>query len=97
MIVVPCLVYEIDPMVCPKCGGIMKVVSFIDPPQAEVIERILKHCGLWQEPASRALPVTDVLARELDLAFSTNMIRFPKPDQANELIYEDIYTFLATF
>jgi hypothetical protein len=27
---------EIDPLTCPKCGQGMKVVSFIDPPQAEV-------------------------------------------------------------
>jgi hypothetical protein len=31
------------------------VVAFIEPPQAEVIERILKHCGLW-EPASSPRP-----------------------------------------
>ena len=40
-------VYEMDPMVCPKCGGQMKVVAFIEPPQREVIEKILRHC----EPA----------------------------------------------
>jgi hypothetical protein len=22
-------VYEVDPMICPKCGGTMKVVAFI--------------------------------------------------------------------
>ena len=26
----------------------MNVVSFIEPLQGEVIERILRHCGLWQ-------------------------------------------------
>jgi hypothetical protein len=26
----------------------MKVVAFIEPPQGEVIEKILHHCGLWQ-------------------------------------------------
>ena len=41
-------VYEIDPLACPKCGGKMKVVSFIEPPQGDVIEKILRHCGLWQ-------------------------------------------------
>ena len=41
-------VYEVDPLCCPECGGQMKVVSFIEPPQADVIEAILKHCGLWQ-------------------------------------------------
>ena len=40
-------VYEVDPLCCPHCGGEMKVVAFIEPPQGEVIERILRHCGLW--------------------------------------------------
>ncbi len=90
-------VYEIDPLACPKCGGVMKVVSFIEPPQAEVIEKILRHCGLWKEPASRPPPDTDGLARDLASAFSTNKVGFPEPDQAQDLIYEDIDTFLATF
>ena len=26
-------VYEVDPLACPKCGGQMKVIAFIEPPQ----------------------------------------------------------------
>ena len=59
-------VYEIDPMVCPKCGGQMKVVAFIEPPQREVIEKILRHSGLWQSSAPRAPPDVDELVHELD-------------------------------
>jgi hypothetical protein len=50
-------VYEVDPMVCPRCGSEMKVIAFIDPPQGEVIEKILRHCGLWRESAPRPPPV----------------------------------------
>ena len=32
----------------------MKVVSFIEPPQVDVIEEILKHSGLWQSRSPRA-------------------------------------------
>ncbi len=28
----------------------MKIVSFIECRQRDVIERILRHCGLWQGP-----------------------------------------------
>jgi hypothetical protein len=42
------MVYEVDPLTCEHCDGQMKVVSFIEPPQRDVIERILRHCGLWQ-------------------------------------------------
>ena len=34
----------------------MKVVSFIEPPQGEVIEKILRHCGPWNPVAPRAPP-----------------------------------------
>jgi hypothetical protein len=36
-------VYEIDPLTCAQCGGQMKVVAFIEPPQGDVIEKILRH------------------------------------------------------
>ena len=52
-------VYEIDPLECPKCSGAMKVVAFIEPRAPErsdgrgdVIEKILRHCGLWQALAA---------------------------------------------
>ena len=59
-------VYEIDPMVCPKCGDQMKVVAFIEPPQREAIEKILRHSGLWQSSAARTPPDVDELVHELD-------------------------------
>ena len=35
----------------------MKIVSFIERrDQADLIERILKHCGLWQPATSRSPP-----------------------------------------
>ena len=90
-------VYEVDPLACPKCGGVMKVVTFIEPPQAQVIEKILRHCGLWQDRTSRAPPDVDGLARELDSAFFTRRKSPQQSDQAQELTYVDIDTFLATF
>ena len=49
-------VYETDPLLCPKCGGEMKIISFIERHQSEVIEKILKHCGMWQDESARAPP-----------------------------------------
>jgi hypothetical protein len=37
-------VYEVDPMVCPKCGGTMKVVAFITDYAA--VDRIIDHLKL---------------------------------------------------
>jgi hypothetical protein len=40
-------VWEADPLRCPKCSREMRIVSLID--EEDVIERILRHLGLWQE------------------------------------------------
>ena len=43
-------VYEVDPLECPCCGGQMKIVTFIERCQGDVIEPILRHCGQWEGP-----------------------------------------------
>ena len=37
-------VYEVDPLVCPRCAGPIRIIAFIE--QAAVIEKILTHLGL---------------------------------------------------
>jgi hypothetical protein len=49
-------VYEVDPLACPNCGEQMKVVSLIEARQQDVVQRVLKHTGLWLEPAPRPPP-----------------------------------------
>ncbi len=39
-------IYQIDPQLCPKCQGPMKVISFIE--DNALIKKILIHLGLWQ-------------------------------------------------
>ena len=34
-------VYEVDPMACPHCGGIMKVIAFLT--DYAVVDRIIDH------------------------------------------------------
>jgi Putative transposase len=81
-------VFELDPMACPQCGGEMKLVSFIDPPQEVVIEKILKHCGLWKASAPRGPPDQVNLVHDLD---------YDSMDHTPELTFVDIDTFQATF
>ena len=38
-------IYEVEPLVCPRCNGTMRIISFIEAPQ--VIRDILTHLGLW--------------------------------------------------
>ncbi len=37
-------VYEVDPMVCPRCGGAMKVVAFLT--ENAVVDKIIEHLKL---------------------------------------------------
>ena len=45
-------IYNVDPLLCPKCMGSMKIISFID--DSEIIKKILKHLNLWD--VKRKLP-----------------------------------------
>ena len=56
-------IYQADPLRCPKCGGTMKIIAFIEARQGELIRKLLEHCGLWhvedapwRDPPSRAPP-----------------------------------------
>ena len=55
----------------------MNVVAFIEPPQTEVIEKILKHCDLCQDRSSRAPPDAGSLAQDLDFSFSDRLLEVP--------------------
>ncbi len=49
-------IYEVNPLICPKCRGEMRVVAFIE--DEPLIKKILKHLGLWEtrshDPPARA-------------------------------------------
>jgi hypothetical protein len=34
----------------------MRIVGFIEREQRDVVEKILRHCGLWKEPQPRPPP-----------------------------------------
>ena len=56
-------VYEVDPLICPKCQGSMKVISFIE--KIEIIEMILRHLGPWYIRNHDPPPPTPVYIPEL--------------------------------
>jgi tRNA(Ile2) C34 agmatinyltransferase TiaS len=45
-------VYEVDSMVCPKCGAEMKVIAVIEDP--DELRRILRHPGCRAEQQPQA-------------------------------------------
>lgn len=38
-------VNHVDPLLCPKCSGSMRIISFIEDPK--IIKKILQHLRLW--------------------------------------------------
>ena len=50
-------VYEANPLICPRCGGPLKIISLID--SAPVIERILRHLNLWKRPERSPPPAPE--------------------------------------
>src|SRR3990172_6742159 len=85
-------VYEIDPLICPRCSGQMKVVAFIEPPQGEVIEKILRHCGLWRPASPRAPPAGDLHIHDPDGNWASDSAS----QEPRELTFVDEDTFWAT-
>ncbi|MBW1696281.1 MAG: hypothetical protein JRK26_05735 [Deltaproteobacteria bacterium] len=61
-------IYNVDPLLCPKCLGSMKIISFIEDRQ--LVKKILKHLELWDvrhKPPARAhspLPETYIIYDE---------------------------------
>ncbi len=43
--------WDVDPMMCPKCGGQMRLISLIE--DDPTIEKILRHLDLWEGIARR--------------------------------------------
>ena len=44
-------VYELDPLLCPRCGGTMRVIAVIEQPA--VIRQILDHLGILRYVVSQ--------------------------------------------
>jgi len=70
-------IYEIDPLVCPKCQGAMRIISFIE--DQSVIRDILNHLGLWlarTRPSQKAHapPIREYAACDLQLQTQADTI-----------------------
>jgi hypothetical protein len=56
-------VYEVDPLLCPSCGGQMRITTFIEEPK--IIDRIIAHLELTFE-AERPPPSSNCPAATPD-------------------------------
>jgi hypothetical protein len=51
-------IWEVDPLLCPNCGGEMKIISFLT--KALVVRQILEYLNLWEQNLSRNPPNVEV-------------------------------------
>ena len=72
-------VWQVDPLQCPRCGATMKIVSFIEPTQPDVIDAILTHCGLADEPPRAPPHAPPPAIRELQYVSDLEFVHDPGP------------------
>ena len=82
----------------------MKIISFIERGQRDVVEKILRGHqsgamvgGLWQARATRGPPEVDHLVLELDASYMDSSIDSQDQAEPPELTYIDIDPFLESF
>ena len=87
-------IYEVDPLTCPRCQGIMRVISIIEDQEPvvslkveRVINKILLHLGLWPTK-QRPPPKPKTLELQIDYSDSQHTFYEEAPDPDFE-IFED--------
>jgi len=77
-------IYEVDPLTCPKCKGRMRILAFIENNQ--VIKKILKHLGLWDQKA-RPPPRATATPPNIHIDYSDSQV----PTSEDYLYFDPIY------
>jgi len=72
-------VRHVDPLRCPTCGAAMKIVRFIEPTQPDLIQEILAHCGLADEPPRVPPQPPPQEIRELQYVSDLDFVQEPGP------------------
>jgi hypothetical protein len=64
-------IYEVDPLSCPQCQGVMRIISIIE--DQEVIDKILLHLGLCQ---TNQRPPPKPKSFEIQIDYSDSQLPF---------------------
>ena len=74
-------VYEVDPLICPKCQGAMSIISFIE--ELDIIEKILRHIN-WHLDLRNHDPPKPVISDSIpDLVYDFSDSQIPAVDYWN--------------
>ncbi len=83
-------IYEVDPLTCPKCKGRMSILAFIK--DEEVVEKILKHLGLWDRKA-RPPPKANAPSSDIHIDCSDSQV----PPSDDYLFHDTDYSIEMHF
>jgi hypothetical protein len=70
-------IYEVFPLICLKCGGMMKIIAFID--EGEAVREILAHLGEPVYPP-RIAPAHGPPLWEAAVQYGDNLLIQPLPE-----------------
>jgi len=95
-------IYQVNPLICPKCKGRSKITSlagmhilaFIE--DEEVIKKILKHMGLWDQKA-RPPPKANArsMAQQYHMEYNASQVPLSDNWLYVDPQYPEVYTPLA--
>jgi hypothetical protein len=57
-------IYEVDPLLCPKYKGSMRIIAFIE--DYKVVKKILDYLGIYEFERKRPPPRIDISRDEFD-------------------------------
>ena len=57
-------IYEVDPLICPKCGGEMRIIAFIE--DYKIVKKILDYLGIYEFERKRSPPKIDIAPDSFD-------------------------------
>ena len=57
-------IYEVDPLACPRCGGEMRIIAFIE--DYKIVKKILDYLGIYEFGKKRAPPKIESFPDEFD-------------------------------
>lgn len=92
-------VYHTDPLLCPKCNGSMRIISFIE--EEAVIKQILTHLNLWMpgnhDPPEQAKTAGGTqFSNILEVDFDVSL-QIMQEELIPQMPYEDEYSQVMTY
>jgi hypothetical protein len=85
-------IYHIDPLLCPKCSGHMRIISIIE--DLSIVKKILIHLNLWVTKNHDPPPISSIdieyACLQVPLIVNEKSIRSARRVKVQEASYEEL-------